>query len=76
VTISGYSQPWQIESHLRALREERKGREAQGDTATIATIDAQVELFTAELKRLRREEVEAAAAHARELESQLGKEAS
>jgi hypothetical protein len=71
MTINGYEQPWKIEAYLRALRQERHGRELDGDEATCAVIDSQVELFTAELKRLRKTELEEAAQRARELEREL-----
>jgi hypothetical protein len=75
VTISGFTQRWQVERHLRDLSREREWCDSRGDKNTVAEIDRQTKIYADELKRLRRTEVEEAAERARELEQEL-KEAS
>jgi hypothetical protein len=71
VTISGFTQRWQVERHLRDLSREREWCESRGDKNTVAEIDRQTKIYADELKRLRKAEIEEAAQRAAELEQEL-----
>jgi hypothetical protein len=75
MTISGFTQRWQVERHLRDLSREREWCESRGDENTVAEIDRQTKLFSSELQAMKKAEIEEAARQAAELEAAL-KEAS